>query len=341
MKPTQKRQNFVFFSVLSLLIVMTFLFSKSKSMAEEGLLVSPTPKIGQIVHQGSPLPNLKKYGTMNGIELTQLDRFWEKWKLVNVRYRTDTGEQRFVYADPIAWKALQRGDKVFPKGAMFGKVAFSTVSDPSFPVSLEPTEFTRAQIMKRDAKAYADTGGWGYALVLPFNQNTAAANKGQEKQMAVSCHACHRLAEKKDYIFTQTPFAQKSILESGLNFKNKFTKKLVDQLTEMEKKALNLFMGDQKLPASIQYYSMDLFEGSIHESIPVVSKYGAEGHDVFLLSDPKSNHFIFALSQKGKCSLNAKLLFTSSGAGLGLNPTHVINGTLCGGDVKWDQARPF
>ena len=46
---------------------------------------------------------------MNGLQLKDYPDFETKWHLVTVRYRKDTGEQRFTYANDIAWTAMNAG----------------------------------------------------------------------------------------------------------------------------------------------------------------------------------------------------------------------------------------
>src|SRR6185436_10160179 len=88
-------------------------------------------------HSATKLPDLRKLGVSDGVSFSEAAEFWSRWKLVNVRYRYDNKEQRFVYANPSAWKALESGKTSFPEGAMFAKVAFATEEDPLFPVSAE------------------------------------------------------------------------------------------------------------------------------------------------------------------------------------------------------------
>ena len=61
---------------------------------------------------------------MNGYSLDSFGEFWDKWKLVTARYRKDTNEIRFTYANDQAWKTMQSGSYDFKDGSVFGKVAF-------------------------------------------------------------------------------------------------------------------------------------------------------------------------------------------------------------------------
>ena len=75
----------------------------------------------------SPYAGLEK---MNGISLKDYRGFDKKWKLVTVRYRKDTGEMRFVYANPLAEKTLMSGKTDYPDGAVFAKVEFQPLKGP-------------------------------------------------------------------------------------------------------------------------------------------------------------------------------------------------------------------
>ena len=63
---------------------------------------------------------------MNGITIGQFGDFVHNWHFVTVRFRRDKGEQRFEYANDIAWKTLLEHSKYYPDGAVFAKVAVQT-----------------------------------------------------------------------------------------------------------------------------------------------------------------------------------------------------------------------
>lgn len=136
---------------------------------------------------------------MNGITASQYAGFEATWPMVTVRYRTDTKEQRFVWANPAALKALQEGGKDYPDGAVFAKIGFMSEEDPAFRSSLVPSGVRRYQFMVRDKKKYASTGGWGYAL---FDTNKVTY-EGDHVQQAQACHACHQLVPEKQYVFSK------------------------------------------------------------------------------------------------------------------------------------------
>ena len=68
----------------------------------------------------------------NGYTLKQFGDFVHNWHFVTVRFRRDSGEMRFAYANDIAWKALSEHSTDYPDGAVFAKIGVSTMEDPAF-----------------------------------------------------------------------------------------------------------------------------------------------------------------------------------------------------------------
>ncbi len=146
--------------------------------------------------------------SMNGIELGQYGDFTKEWRLVTVRHRKDTGEMRFTYANPLAWKALQ-ARAAYPDGAVFAKIGYKTGSDPAFDSSIVPSGARRYQYMVRDSKRYKDTGGWGYAV---FKADGELFQDEDVPTQTLSCHACHEIVPERHYVFSSpiefAPFAK-------------------------------------------------------------------------------------------------------------------------------------
>lgn len=136
---------------------------------------------------------------MNGYSLSSYAGFERKWKLVTVRFRKDTGEMRFTYANDLAFKSLVRGTKDYPDGAVFAKISQKTEADPSFDSSSVPSGARRYQYMVRNKTKHANTDGWGYAL---FDKDGIVFPEKIETQSA-SCAACHRLVPEKGYVFSE------------------------------------------------------------------------------------------------------------------------------------------
>ncbi len=143
--------------------------------------------------------SFKGRSEMNGISYKDFEGFEDKWKFVTVRYRGDTGEQRFTWGNDLAIKALEAGSTDYPDGAVFAKIGFATEKDPSFESSMVPSGAKRYQFMVRDKKKYASTGGWGYALF----DGAKLTNDGDPKTQAMACYACHQLVPERGEVFSQ------------------------------------------------------------------------------------------------------------------------------------------
>jgi len=136
---------------------------------------------------------------MNGIKWRDYDGFWQRDRLVTVRFRLDNEEQRFIYANDIAWQAMKQGANSFPDGAVFTKVGAKTERDPLFDNAAVPSRGARYQVMVKDTTKFPETNGWGYAL---FSANGKRLTN-DEQATTRACHACHVLAASRGYIFAQ------------------------------------------------------------------------------------------------------------------------------------------
>lgn len=94
-----------------------------------------------------------------------------------------------VYVNDIAWPSFQKG-KTYPDGSMFALELFD-ISTPQG--AIEARGRKALYVMKKNAKAYPDTGGWGFEVFQGY-QNT-----GSVKDMK-QCFSCHEKAKNRDYI---------------------------------------------------------------------------------------------------------------------------------------------
>jgi hypothetical protein len=234
----------------------------------------------------------------NKIDLAPLAEFWKNWSLVNVRYRKDNDEQRFIYANDIAWKALQENKTVYPENAMFVKAAFRQKADPAFPNSMQPQELIRVQIMKKSPRDFPDSEGWGYALFLPLAPHPGK----QAPDLAIDdvkdqrvCHVCHTIVKDRDYVFSQPAFFETPELDSkryAVEFHDKFETKRVSELSKYARDIIHVAVGDSH--ETVKVYSMLLFPGSLDESTGPLVEYAARDSAVFLLIDENRKQFLLS-----------------------------------------------
>jgi hypothetical protein len=151
--------------------------------------------------EANPPSPLEPSKTMNDITLKEFQGFEKNWHLVTVRYRKDTQEMRWTFANEIAWKALSSGSIEYQENAAFAKIGTVTQEDPQFPSSAVPSGARRYQFMVRNDKKYQSTGGWGYAL-FDVNGNTFPE---PVHETSMACYACHKIVENRGQVFSQ-PF---------------------------------------------------------------------------------------------------------------------------------------
>ena len=231
------------------------------------------------------LPDLSLEREFDSIELARYAGFWNDWHLVTVRFRKDNGEQRFIYANAIAWKAMQRGDSVYPDGAMFGKMAFQSEDDPAFPNSVQPQSFTRLQLMRKDTRAYPASNGWGYAIVVgghrpPYDSATS---------VVTACHACHMAVPERDFVFSSSLFiaSQQPRRPTSIALETRFEPRPIASLISAQRHALSVLPPQSiaRDSTNVRSLSMTLFSGSINESVGVLSRLALRDSATYALWD--------------------------------------------------------
>lgn len=239
---------------------------------------------------------------MNGIRFQDYQDFPSQWHLVTVRFREDSKEQRFTFANDIAWKALQGFKADYPDGAAFGKVAMMTEEDPSFVSSKVPSGTRRFQIMLKDKKKYQDTNGWGYALFTEEGK----LFEGDSKAATMACAACHRIVPERDFVFSRlAQFGSgKKFMESlksntskGVVFKSRdlpYFKGMAHDLAKDSGSALESLEGD---------LVKSQFSGTLDEVIPLLlnQTYQLSRNSIFYVS-PETFSLVLASEKSPKCA---------------------------------------
>lgn len=245
-------------------------------------------------------------GAMNDIRFKDYEGFQKRWQLVTVRFRSDTDEQRFIYANPIAYKALLKETKDYPDGAVFAKIGAMTVEDFEFPSSKVPAGALRVQFMVRDRKKYASTSGWGYAL---FTASGAVSSSENQETQALACDACHQLVKES----RGEVFAQPVQLVSGMPGQMLASPRVFFS----DKKPSELPPGlRQVLPpqtAKVRFVEGrlrdHLFSGTLNEIQPLLIKEALLANDPALLLGADQKQFVLVYPQKentGGCHRDEK-----------------------------------
>ncbi len=206
---------------------------------------------------------------MNGIDFLKYKDFVKKWHLVTVRYRKDSNEMRFVYANDLAWNSMNKLKPHYPEGAVFAKIGLTSEVDPVFPSSVVPSGAKRYQFMVKDSAKYKESDGWGYAL---FTGNGKIFDEALKPNM-MACVACHRIVPTRDFVFSRqasldfnsiNPDNKSELLERKLSFtvlnRNDIPKKM-DELLPKDTKNIDSLDGPLKKFA---------FSGTLDEVIPLL-----------------------------------------------------------------------
>ncbi len=122
---------------------------------------------------------------------------YRQWEMVGVATEdAPLDELRAVVGNPIAMKAYRLGKLPFPDGAMLVKLAWKRQRSTEFPAATVPGAPTTVQVMVKDSKRYADSGGWGYGRFIDGRPVDAAQHQ--------TCFACHHaLVKARDDVFTR------------------------------------------------------------------------------------------------------------------------------------------
>ncbi len=122
---------------------------------------------------------------------------YRQWQLIApAQEGAPLNELRAVLGNRTAIKAYQSGAQPFPDGTVLVKLAWKHEQSPEFESASIPGAATTVQVMVKDAKKYASTGGWGYGRFV----RGKPADEAQHK----TCFACHEArAKARDYVFTR------------------------------------------------------------------------------------------------------------------------------------------
>jgi hypothetical protein len=240
---------------------------------------------------------------MNDISFLEFGDFTKTWKLVTVRYRQDTHEMRFTYANEKAWHTLSKGKIDYADGSVFAKIGFKSGVDPAFNSSVVPSGARRFQYMVKNSKKYSETDGWGYAVF----KSDGNLFEGEPQIQTQSCHACHKLVSARGFVFSEaieiSPFIkdlqasyQLKKNESHIVFEVLASKKFTGYLKKYRKKmnvlSLNIITGAMR-----DYF----FGGTLDEVTPLLINSFIKNKAPAAFVSTDQNSFKIILDSKKEC----------------------------------------
>jgi hypothetical protein len=124
---------------------------------------------------------------------------YRQWELIAPSHEAgDFNELRGILGNAVAVAAYREATLPFPDGTMLAKLAWKREPSSEFPGAFVPGRSTTVQIMVKDSKKYASTGGWGFGRFID--------GKPVDQAQHETCFACHQ-AHVKDHDFVFTRFA--------------------------------------------------------------------------------------------------------------------------------------
>jgi Cytochrome P460 len=121
---------------------------------------------------------------------------YRRWELIAPSHEAPFDELRGILGNAKSMKAYREGTLPFPDGAMLAKIAWKHVPSAEFAGAFVPGPATTVQIMVKDSKKYASTGGWGFGRFI----NGKPVDEAQHR----TCFACHEANVKgHDFVFTR------------------------------------------------------------------------------------------------------------------------------------------
>jgi hypothetical protein len=246
--------------------------------------------------------NFSGKDSMNDIRYADYKDFPEKWALVTIRFRKDTGEMRLTYANELAMKTMSEGSINYPDGAVFAKTGIHTGVDPQFVSSVVPQGIRRYQLMVKNKAKYASTGGWGYGLFDPEGKTFPEDPKTTQD----ACYACHTMVENRGDVFsqpfsftknTQFPKPLGAMAGTKIQYVWKNRLQLPQQVASFIPKS---FKKVRYLTNKI--LRMNLFQGTLDELKPLLEQEAktAKSPAVFISNDDK-RFVIVMMTQSDKC----------------------------------------
>jgi hypothetical protein len=135
---------------------------------------------------------------------------YEGWQTISVSRNEKVID--VIVGNPAMIDAYRAGipgnGKPFPDGAKMAKVHWTQKKNKFFPDASIPDKLLNVDLMVKDSKRFADSGGWGYA-VFDYDATSDSFTPGTTAGMppqgndAKCGFACHTATKATDYVFTE------------------------------------------------------------------------------------------------------------------------------------------
>jgi hypothetical protein len=151
----------------------------------------------------------------NGVAFSEFEGY-DAWQVIAPSDPDDAGGCgsspapgciKAILGNPVMIKAYSDGipgnGKSVRDGAVMAKVEWAKKSNAAPPYrATVPGPLRGVSFMLKDSKRFPSTDGWGYATFRYDEQSGAWTPFGDGPAFASTCHACHTLVKKRDFVYT-------------------------------------------------------------------------------------------------------------------------------------------
>lgn len=179
-EPEKKQRSYVTAITLAVLVLV--------------VLLTCVPYLVSIGLAEGPVQNTAATSPIFGVTIPPGYKLWEL--IAPAEEAAPLDEFRAVVGNQTAIDAYQAGKLPFPDGSILVKRAWKRKRSPEFESATIPGAATTVQVMVKDSKKYAATGGWGFGRFIDGKPVDEAQHR--------TCWGCHEArAKSRDYVFTR------------------------------------------------------------------------------------------------------------------------------------------
>ncbi len=139
----------------------------------------------------------------DGLALSEF-KGYETWQVIGASQQGEI--LAVIVGNPAMIEAYRSGlpadGKKFPDGVKMVKMHWNAIKSPDGFPALVPGSLHDLDLMAKDSKRFASTGGWGYGQL---NYDAASDSLTPLGTGAGCGFACHTKVAGKDYVFTRFP----------------------------------------------------------------------------------------------------------------------------------------
>src|SRR5262245_9142659 len=180
-------------------------------MSRKGTLTIGIASVWVAVLGGLAMSAQDKYSAKvpGGLAMSEF-KGYEKWEAI--AFSRNDRVVAIILGNPAMIDAYQAGipanGKPVPDGARMAKIHWKPKTNAFFPDTTGPGDLLNVDFMVKDSKRFADSAGWGWAVVdytAASNTVTPGTTAGTPPQGndAKCGFACHTAAKARDYVFTE------------------------------------------------------------------------------------------------------------------------------------------